>query len=67
MMKFIVIAGLVAVVASLFAALYFFYRDHGQGTRMVRMLALRVALSASLIAFLVIAYRMGWIGPTGLR
>jgi hypothetical protein len=43
------------------------YRDHGQGTRMVRMLALRVALSASLIVFLVFAYRMGWIEPTGLR
>ena len=57
-MKFIVVAGLVAIVASLFAALYFFYRDHGQGTRMVRMLAVRVALSASLIAFLVVAYFM---------
>ena len=34
---------------------------------MVRMLALRVALSASLIVFLVFAYRMGWIEPTGLR
>jgi Protein of unknown function (DUF2909) len=66
-MKFIVVAGLVAIVGSLFAALYFFYRDHGQGTRMVRMLAVRVALSASLIAFLVVAYFMGWIGPTGLR
>ena len=27
----------------------------------------RVALSASLVAFLVISYRMGWIAPTGLR
>jgi hypothetical protein len=67
MMKLIVVAALVAIVASLFAALYFLYRDQGHGTRMVRMLAVRVALSASLIAFLVISYRMGWIGPTGLR
>ena len=29
--------------------------------RMVRALAIRVALSASLVAFLVISYRMGWI------
>ena len=34
---------------------------------MVKALALRVALSAALIAFLVLAYFMGWIAPTGLR
>jgi len=66
-MKIIVIAALVAVVASLFSALYYLYRDRGQGTRMVRMLTVRVVLSATLVAFLVISYRMGWIAPTGLR
>ena len=66
-MKIIIIAGLVAVVASLFSALYFMYRDQGKGTRMVRMLAVRVALSVSLVAFLVLAWWMGWIAPTGLR
>jgi hypothetical protein len=66
-MKIIVIAGLIAVIVSLFSALYFLYRDKGQGTRMVRMLFVRVALSASVVAFLVISYRMGWIAPTGLR
>ena len=65
--KIIVIAALVAVVASLFSALYYLYRDHGQGTRMVKALALRVALSAALIGFLVLSYFMGWISPTGLR
>ncbi len=66
-MKIIVVAALFAVIASLFSALYYLYRDRGHGTRMVRMLAVRVALSASLVAFLVISYRMGWIAPTGLR
>ncbi len=66
-MKIIVVAALLAVIASLFSALYYLYRDRGHGTRMVRMLAVRVALSASLVAFLVISYRMGWIAPTGLR
>lgn len=66
-MKIIIIAGLVAVVASLFSALYYLYRDRGQGTRMVKALALRVALSAALIAFLVLSYYLGWIAPTGLR
>ncbi len=66
-MKIIIIAGLVAVVASLFSALYYLYHDRGHGTRMVKALALRVALSASLVVFLVVAYKLGWIAPTGLR
>ncbi len=66
-MKIIVIAGLIAVVASLFSALYFLYHDRGHGTRMLTMLAVRVALSASVIGFLVFAYWMGWIAPGGLR
>ena len=66
-MKIIVIAALAAVIVSLFSALYYLYRDRGHGTRMVKMLAVRVALSASLVAFLVLSYFMGWIGPGGLR
>jgi hypothetical protein len=66
-MKIIVIAGLIAVIVSLFSALYYLYHDRGQGTRMVTMLAIRVGLSASVVAFLVIAYWMGWIAPTGMR
>ena len=30
-------------------------------------LAIRVLLSASLVAFLVFSYWMGWISPSGLR
>ena len=65
--KFIVIAGLVAVVASLFSALYYLYHDKGQGMRMVKALALRVALSIALVVFLLVSYHLGWIAPTGLR
>ena len=66
-MKIIVIVGLIAVVASLFSALYFLYRDRGRGERMVKALAIRVALSATLVIFLVVSYKMGWIAPTGIR
>ena len=66
-MKAIVVVGLVAVILSLFSALFYLYRDRGHGTRMLRALALRVALSALLVGFLVVSYRMGWIAPTGLR
>lgn len=66
-MKIVIVAGLVAVVASLFSALYYLYHDRGHGTRMVKALAIRVALSASLVVFLVVAYKLGWIAPTGMR
>jgi hypothetical protein len=66
-MKIVVVIGLVAVIVSLFSALYYLYRDKGHGTRMVKALAIRVALSMSLVAFLVVSYYMGWIAPTGVR
>lgn len=66
-MKIIVIVGLIAVIASLFSALFYLYRDRGHGTRMVRALTIRVALSATLVGFLVLSYRLGWIAPTGMR
>jgi hypothetical protein len=65
--KIIVILVLLAIIVSLFSALVFLYRDKGSGTRIVKALALRVALSIGLFAFLMLSYRLGWIGPTGLR
>lgn len=66
-MKVVVIAGLIAIVTALFSALVFLYRDRGTGTRMVKALAIRVGLSAALVAFLLVSYWMGWIAPHGLR
>jgi len=67
-MKIIIIVALVAVVTALFTALVFLYRDRGKGERVVVALAVRVALSAALIGFLVLSYHLGWITPgTGLR
>ena len=67
MIKIIVITALVLIVASLASALYYLYHDRGRSTRMVRALAIRVALSASLLIFLVVSYKLGWIGESGLR
>ena len=67
LVRIIVIVALLLIVFSLGTALYYLYHDRGQGTRMVRALAIRVALSASLIAFLLISYHFGWIGEKGLR
>lgn len=66
-MKVVVIAGLFAIIVALFCALVFLYRDRGQGTRMVKALAIRVGLSILLVSFLLVSYFMGWIGPRGLR
>ncbi len=67
MIKIVVIVALLLIVASLGTALYYLYHDRGQGTRMVKALAIRVGLSASLIIFLVVSYKLGWIGDHGLR
>ena len=66
-MKIVVILGLVAVVIALFTALVFLYRDRGSGHRVVVALAVRVGLSISVVAFLLVSYWLGWIGPGGLR
>jgi hypothetical protein len=66
-MRYIVIGALIIIVATLASALYYLYHDRGHGTRMVKALALRVALSAALIIFLVVSYKLGWIGDAGLR
>jgi len=49
------------IVASLFSALFFVYRDQGRSTRALKALALRVGLSVGLFAFLMLAYYFGWI------
>jgi hypothetical protein len=66
-MRYIVIGALIIIVATLASALYYLYHDRGHGTRMVKALALRVALSAALLIFLVVSYKLGWIGAEGLR
>jgi hypothetical protein len=66
-MKVLVVAVLIAIVVALFTALVFLYRDRGRGKRVVWMLTIRVALSVSLVAFLIFSYYMGWIGPGGIK
>jgi hypothetical protein len=66
-MKIFVVAVLIAIIVALFAALVFLYRDAGRGKRVVWLLTVRVALSVSLIAFLLFSVWMGWISPQGIR
>jgi cytochrome bd-type quinol oxidase subunit 2 len=64
--KLLVIAVLVAIVASLGTALYHLATDRGDSRKMVRSLTVRVALSVALFLLLMIAWRLGLIHPHGL-
>jgi Protein of unknown function (DUF2909) len=53
---------LVLIVASLFSALFYVYKDRESGSkRAVKALTIRVGLSVSLFLFLMIAFKMGWL------
>ena len=56
-----VIAVFVMIVASLFSALFFIYKDQSGSKRAVKALALRVGLSVALFVFLMAAYYFGFI------
>jgi hypothetical protein len=62
-MKLVVILILLAIVASLGSGLWFLAKDDRGSTRVLTALKIRVALSAILIAFLIIGYFQGWIAP----
>lgn len=69
-MNIIIALALLAIVGALALAGRAMLKDgrNGQpkGDRMARALALRVALSIALFAFILISYKMGWIHPTGI-
>ena len=64
--KLIVTVLLVAIVISLFSALFFMLKDSSKSKRTVRALTMRVGLQVALILFLLIATTMGWIHPHGV-
>lgn len=60
-MRYVVIAVLVLIVASLFSALFFVFQDRSGSRRTVTALAVRVGLSMALFLLLMAAYYFGWI------
>ena len=40
--------------------------DSAKRNRMVRALTLRVAVSVALFVFILVAWQLGWIEPTGI-
>lgn len=69
-MKIFIVFALVAVLISLGAALVFMMRDGRDGqpktSRMAYALALRVALSILVFACILLAWKLGYIQPTGI-
>lgn len=57
---------LVLIVASLFSALTFLYKDKGQGERTAKALTLRVSLSIFLFILLMLGFYFGVIPERGL-
>lgn len=60
-MKILLLVLVAAVVVSLFAGLYFVYKDKGNSTRAVKALTVRVALQAIIIAILLGGFLFGFI------
>jgi hypothetical protein len=70
MMKFLVALAFVAILGSLASALFFMMRggkdDKAKGDRMARALAFRIGFSILLFVCILVAYKLGYIHPTGI-
>ncbi len=66
MLKFLIVAVLLAIVASLGSGLFFLLRDGSDSRRMVKALTLRITLSVALFVLLLIAWANGLIQPHGI-
>lgn len=69
-MKYLVILAFLAILASLGSALFFMMKDGRDGRpesgNMARALAFRVGLSILLFVCILIAWKLGYIQPTGI-
>ena len=69
-MKYLVALAFLAILASLGSALFFMMRDGRDGrpksSKMARALALRVGLSIVLFISVLVAWKLGFIQPTGI-
>lgn len=67
-MRWLVILCLVAIVVSMASALLYLFRGgEGGSSKMLRALTVRVAISVGLFVFLMLSYKLGWIGSQGVR
>jgi hypothetical protein len=69
-MKWIVLLAFAAIIGSLGSALFFMMRDGRDGrpktNNMARALAFRVGFSILLFVGILVAWKLGYIHPTGI-
>lgn len=65
MIKFLIVATLAAIIASLGTGLFHLVKDQGRSKRMANALTVRIALSVLLFILLFIAWKGGLIQPHG--
>ena len=69
-MTYFVALAFIAIIGSLASALFFMLKDGANGKRktnsMARALALRVGFSVLLFVGILIAWKLGYIQPTGI-
>ncbi|HEU4844125.1 MAG TPA: twin transmembrane helix small protein [Burkholderiaceae bacterium] len=66
-MKIAVAIAFILIIGSLGSALFYLMRDKGKSNNTVRALAMRVGLSITLFLLILLAYKLGYIEPTGIR
>jgi heme/copper-type cytochrome/quinol oxidase subunit 4 len=66
-MKIIVVIAFILILGSLGSALFFLMKDKGKSDRTVKALTMRVGFSIALFILLLLAYKLGYIQPTGIR
>ncbi|HEX6572311.1 MAG TPA: twin transmembrane helix small protein [Steroidobacteraceae bacterium] len=67
LIKILIVAVLIAIVASLGSGLFHLVKDEKQSKRMVNALTVRIALSVALFILLFIAWQQGLITPHHVR
>lgn len=67
LLKIVVIVMLVLILASLFSALVFLFKDKGRGNRTAKALTWRIGLSITLFLLLMAGFHFGIIPPDGLH
>jgi hypothetical protein len=67
-MSVAIVVALVVIVGALVVAGVLMLRGGGSSSdgRMMRALAVRIAVSVALFACILVAWRLGWIQPSGL-
>lgn len=62
LIKVIIVLTLIAIIGSLFSALFFLAKDKSGGERTAKALTIRISLSIALFILLMLSYFFGIIG-----